>query len=76
MTRCSCLMKRISSSSTNSGKSPDYPREARVPMTATIPDSFEESKYKKVTDLNPEEEVAPGSALCAGCGAWRGFVSP
>jgi pyruvate ferredoxin oxidoreductase beta subunit len=42
-------------------------------MTATIPDSFEESKYKKVTDLNPEEEIAPGSALCAGCGGLEGM---
>jgi hypothetical protein len=26
-------------------------------MKATIPDSLEESKYKRVTDLNPEEEI-------------------
>jgi pyruvate ferredoxin oxidoreductase beta subunit len=42
-------------------------------MKATIIDSLEESKYKKVTDLNPEEEIAPGSALCAGCGGLEGM---
>jgi pyruvate ferredoxin oxidoreductase beta subunit len=42
-------------------------------MKATIPDSLEESKYKRVTDLNPEEEIAPGSALCAGCGGLEGI---
>jgi pyruvate ferredoxin oxidoreductase beta subunit len=29
--------------------------------------------YKKVTDLHPQEEIAPGSALCAGCGGLEGL---
>ncbi len=29
--------------------------------------------HKKVTDLHPEEGIAPGSALCAGCGGLEGI---
>ena len=36
-------------------------------MTQIIP------HYKKVTDLHPEEEITPGSALCAGCGGLEGL---
>jgi pyruvate ferredoxin oxidoreductase beta subunit len=33
-------------------------------MTVTT----DELKYRKIKDLNPRENVAPGTALCAGCG--------
>lgn len=39
-------------------------------MTTTHDDI---KKYKKVQDLNPKEEVAPGTALCAGCGGLEGI---
>ena len=42
-------------------------------MKATEKGSFEELKYKKVKDLNPKEELAPGSALCAGCSGLEGI---
>lgn len=29
---------------------------------------IDDTTYRKVTDLDPREEVAPGTALCAGCG--------
>jgi pyruvate ferredoxin oxidoreductase beta subunit len=29
--------------------------------------------YKKIRDLHPEEKIAPGSALCAGCGGLEGI---
>ncbi|NIQ01344.1 MAG: pyruvate synthase [Nitrospinaceae bacterium] len=41
-------------------------------MTAVI-DTFEEFPYRKVKDLNPQEEIAPGSPLCAGCGGLEGM---
>jgi pyruvate ferredoxin oxidoreductase beta subunit len=31
------------------------------------------SHHKKIRDLHPEEQLAPGSALCAGCGGLEGI---
>lgn len=32
-----------------------------------------DKKYKKIKELNREEQVAPGTPICAGCGGLEGF---
>jgi pyruvate ferredoxin oxidoreductase beta subunit len=34
---------------------------------------IDEKVYRKIKDLNPDELIAPGSPLCAGCGGLEGF---